>query len=262
MPRLQGVELEDLSWCPAWLRDRATDVLVFAFQLVGWPGAVARVWQPWLRELGHPRVIDCCSGACGPLGGILQEFPLRVTLTDRYPNLAAWRELARRFPEWVDFEEAPLDARCLPPDLQGVVSFFNSFHHLRPAEAEGVLREAVYRGQPIAVFEALERRWSRLPVALGVCLLAPLYALRTRPWRWERFSPLIPLLLAWDGLMSCFRIYDEHDWQNLTAAVDPEGSYHWTFGRLKLGWLPLYCPYLLGRPHDRAPRFAGLIHEA
>lgn len=258
MPRLQGVELEDLSWCPNWLRDQATEVLVFAFNLVGWPRAVSRVWEPWLKELGHPRVIDCCSGACGPLPGILKEFPLRVTLTDRYPNLPAWRELARRFPGWVELEESPLDARCLPPDLDGVISFFNSFHHLPPEQAVGILHEAVHRGQPLAVFEALERRWSRLPIALGVCWLTPLHALWARPFRWSRFSPLVAFLLAWDGFISCFRIYNEEDWRAMIAQADPEQSFEWTFGRLKLGWMPVYCPYVLGRP----ARFAARTGEA
>ena len=82
MPRIHGVELEDLSVCPAWLRDEATEILVFGLNLAGWPKAIARTWLPWLKELHFPRVIDCCSGSSGPIGGILQEHPLRVTVTD------------------------------------------------------------------------------------------------------------------------------------------------------------------------------------
>ena len=115
MPRWHGLELEDLSGCPGWLRDEATEVLVRGLNIAGWPAAIGQRWRPWLEELGHPRVIDCCSGASGPLAGILQQFPMRVTLTDRFPNGVAWQALAEKFPGWVDYEASPVDARCMPP---------------------------------------------------------------------------------------------------------------------------------------------------
>ncbi len=257
MPRVHGVELEDLSLCPAWLRDEATEILVRGLGLAGWPAAVARTWLPWLKELKFPRVIDCCSGSSGPIGGILREHPLRVTVTDRYPNVAAWRELQTRFPGWVDYEPAPVDARCLPPDFQGVWSFFNSFHHFTPADARKVLSEAVLRRQPIAIFEALERRWGRLPNVLFMPFLSLTSILWARPFRWRRLNPLVPFLLTFDGCMSCFRIYTQEELRQMTREVDPGETFDWRIGSFRFGWLPLECPYLLG-----SPRFARPAAEA
>ena len=253
MPRWQGLELEDLSFCPGWLRDEATEILVRGLNLAGWPAAVARLWQPWLNRLGNPRVVDCCSGASGPLAGILREFPVRVTLTDRYPNLKAWQQLAARYPGWVDFDPSPVDARCLPPDLCGVWSFFNSFHHLTPEDGTRVLREAVFRAQPVAIFEALERDWSRLPLVLAMPLLSLTSIFWARPFRWNRLNPLTAFLLTWDGIMSCFRAYSEEDWRTMIDRADSDGAFQWEIGRIRLGWLPVYCPYLLGRPRMFAP---------
>lgn len=257
MPRVHGVELEDSSLCPAWLRDEATEILVRGLNLAGWPSAIARLWLPWLKRLHFPRIIDCCSGSSGPIGGLLREHPIRVTVTDRYPNLEAWKNLQRRFPEWVDYEPAPVDARCLPPDLQGVWSFFNSFHHFTPDDARKVLREAVFRRQPIAIFEALQRRWVRLLSVFLMPLLSFTSILWARPFRWRRLHPLVAFLLTFDGCMSCFRVYTEAELWEMTREVDPEGTFDWQIGSFRLGWTPMDCPYLLG-----SPRFAEAAAEA
>ena len=181
--------------------------------------------------------------------GLLGLLPqMKVRLTDRYPNPLAWSALAQEFPRRLEFSEASLDARCLPPDCQGVWSFFNSFHHLAPPDAARVVAEAVHRDCPLCVFEVVDRHPLRL---LGV-LLVPLFALLTaafqRPFRWRRFHPMILALLLWDGLVSCFRVYQEHDWQGLLAQSDPEGRFEWQMQRVRLGWTPLYCLCVLGHP--------------
>jgi hypothetical protein len=263
MPRLQLLELEDLPLCPSWLRDAATRVLVQALNWSGWPQAIAAHWGPWLEKLGYPPVLDCCSGSAGPLGAILQRLPVRVTLTDRFPNRAAWEELAARFPGRVHWVEGAVDARCPPPESGGVWSFFNSFHHLDREDAAKVVAEAVYRRRPLAVFEALERRWERLPLVLVMPLFALLAGVWTRPWSWRRLFwtyciPLLPFLLLWDGCVSCFRVYGPEEWNNFIARADPEGSFEWEPGTLRLGWVPVNFPYVLGRPRNG---FVGSTHE-
>lgn len=236
LPRWHLVEIEDLPWCPGWLRDRATRVLVRGLNWIGWPGAVARVWGPWLERLGWPAVVDCCSGSAGPWGELLQRLPVKVRFTDRYPNPGAWKELEERFPGRAEGCVTPLDARCLPPDCQGVWSFFNSFHHLSRAEARQVVAEAVHRQQPLAVFEAVDRHWTRLLVTP----LMAVFALLT-----GEFHPLVWALLLFDGWVSCFRCYSREDWQAMLAEADPEGKVRWEFGRFRMGWLPVTGSYLL-----------------
>ncbi len=260
LPRWHAVEWEDLPWCPTWLRNEATEVLVRVLNFAGWPGTVAKLWGPWLEQRGFPTVTDCCSGAAGPMPGLLRLLPqLKVHLTDRYPNLPAWRALQEVFSGRVGSTEVALDARCLPPGLPPVLSFFNSFHHLRPAEAAKVIAEVVHRKQSLCVFEVVDRHPLRL---LGVSLV-PLFALLTaafqRPFRWRRFHPLVPALLLWDGLVSCFRVYQESDWENLLAQSDPQREMEWTFERVRLGWTPLYCLCVLGHPRQMFVPPAGQV---
>lgn len=266
LPRVHGLELEDLGFCPNWLRDEATLVLVRGISLSRWPKSVARVWSPWLRDLGSPRIVDCCSGASGPWPGILQQLPLKVTFTDRYPNLSAWDRIAQSYPGQVDYEVRPVDARCLPADFRGCWSFFNSFHHFAPDDAQKVVEEAVHRGQPLAVFEVVDRHPLRMLAVILMPLVALLSGLWIRPFCWRRIVftylvPLIPLLLLWDGWMSCFRVYSREDWHRMISRADPDGLYRWEFGSMPMGWFPMACPYVWGAPRESA-MFAARLDEA
>lgn len=249
MPRLQLVEIEDLPICPASVRDPATGVLMRGLGFAGWPGAIARRLEPWLTELGWPEIFDCCSGAAGPWPGILRTLPVRVTFSDRYPNRQTWESIAAQFPDRVKWVDGPVDARCPPPNFGGVWTFCNSFHHMDRAAARKIVGEAVYRGRPLAIFEALEKRW----LSLLMVLYMPIFALLTgwlnpRAWLFTYLIPLIPLLLLFDGLVSAFRIYGPEDWREILAESDPDGLFEWEVGRLKLGWVPAHFTYVLGRP--------------
>lgn len=255
MKRRHAPELEDWAACPPAVRDGATDVLVLVLAWIGWPQAIAQRLGPWLAEQEWPAVHDRCSGAGGPLAGLLRRLPppFRLRLSDRFPNLSAWEQLSDQFPGRVEWDSAPLDARCPPPEPRAVWTFCNAFHHFRPRDAQRVLNEATHRGCPVALFEATDRHPLRL---LLVCLV-PLAAWLAGWWLFRRqpvkllltyVLPLIPLLLLWDGWMSCFRIYSKEELEDMKQAADPEGQWDWEVGTLRFARLPLSFRYLLGRP--------------
>jgi hypothetical protein len=75
-----------------------------------------------------------------------------------------------------------------------------------------------------------------------------------RPFRWSRLLltylvPLIPLVVLWDGLVSCCRTRTPQELLALTAAF-PE--YEWSAGYAPGNWLaPVY---LIGRPKNFSSR--------
>ena len=173
-------------------------------------------------------------------------------LTDRYPNMEAFARIAESSDGVISYHAAPIDARDVPPDLRGVRTIFNAFHHFRPADARKVIRSAVDSGQALAVFEVPERR---IPVVV-MTLLAPLMVLLTtpfiRPFRWRRLvftylAPLVPLTCLWDGVVSQLRAYTPRELRQL--ARDAGGTeYAWTAGKVDVGSIPARLTYLLGRP--------------
>ncbi|MEO0601112.1 MAG: hypothetical protein AAF211_06725, partial [Myxococcota bacterium] len=165
-----------------------------------------------LHQTGCHRLIDLCSGASGPLPSLLdllEERGLRphATLTDLYPNA---RSAPERLAEHVDVHPGRVDARHVPAELSGFRLLCNAFHHFQPDDARQILADAVEQREGIAIVEMVERRWgSILLAALGlvwVPLMYPFFGVRRLDHAlFIYLVPLIPLLAAFDGVVSSLR---------------------------------------------------------
>ncbi|MCB9759894.1 MAG: class I SAM-dependent methyltransferase [Alphaproteobacteria bacterium] len=255
MARVHLVELEDQPWFPAVIRDGGTAYLAFALKTFRHTEKIVPPVVDLIRETGATRVVDLCSGGSGPLvalDGALQAAGLDVALvaTDLYPNTQALDTLRQDTDGRVRRHPEPVDARAVPESLAGVRTIFNAFHHFRPDDARAILADAVARGQPIAVVEVVGPQ----PAFLLPMPLAPLFTALSapfwRPFRWTNlfFSwviPLIPLLVLWDGLVSCLRVYQPAELEALTR--DLGEGYRWEILRIPLApGAP--ATVMLGRP--------------
>lgn len=257
MRRMQLVELEDLPWFPAVLRDGGTAYLALAERMSGHARMLVPPLARALKATGATRVIDLCSGAGAPSGAVAdalaeQGQPVEVLLTDRYPNRSAFAHAELAHPGRVRGRTEPVDATDVPADLRGFRTIFNAFHHFPPELARGILRDAVQKRQPIGVFEIV----SREPLMLLAMLTSPIMVTLTLPlwrpfrWQWILWTWLIPvmqLFVLWDGLVSWLRIYSVDELRELVAEIDaPE--WDWEIGTIKLGDAPAHATYLIGTP--------------
>lgn len=257
MKRLHLVELEDLPWFPAVLRDGGTAYLSFVTQRSGHARMLAPVLARAVEATGATRVIDLCSGAGGPVGEVTDALaeagrPLEVLLTDRYPNAGAFEAATRGHGGRVRARLEPVDATAVPAELRGLRTIFNAFHHFRPEAARAILADAAAARQPIAVFEVV----SREPLMLLAMLLTPITVTLTLPlwrpfnWKWIPLTwilPLMQLFVLWDGLVSWLRIYSVPELRELVADLQVPG-WQWEVGTLKLGDAPAHATWLVGRP--------------
>jgi len=260
LPRLQLFELEDQSWFPAVVRDLATDYLHFMEARFELHRPIAPLLAAALRESKTDHVIDLCSGGAGPVPALRKAMaanglPVRLMLTDRYPNVPAFEGAAAHSPGGIDFVLEAVDVRAVPAGLVGFRTLFNSFHHFRPADAVAVLRDAAKNGQPIGIFEIPDRR---LPMLFPFLFLTPFLVLLVtpfiRPFRWRRLLwtyvvPLVPLTCWWDGVVSTFRAYTPMELERLAAGVGAKG-YRWRAGRVPIGSVPGRLTFLVGCPAD------------
>jgi len=257
--RIHLFEFHDQTWCPAPLRDAATAYLFQAFKIGHQATPIVDELAPVLDEMGTHQLLDLCSGGGGPMPLVVDEFrergiDARATLTDRFPNLPRFRRIVESSKGAIDYREEPVDAIDVPAELKGVRTLFNSFHHFRPEEAKGILRSASDSGRPIAVFELVGREplmvLSIFFVWIPVLLLMPF--IRPVRFSWLFFTyviPLIPLLVVWDGLVSCFRIYSVDELEALVAEIpiDP-AKYRWRIGQVSQGKVPAKLTFLVGMP--------------
>jgi len=261
LPRLQLVELEDLPGFPAILRDLATDYLEWAQHIFRTHHAMVPLIDEALQESGTDRIVDLCSGGGGPIRPLVRCLrearpSLHATLTDRFPNRAAFQRAAR---DGVCCWHQPVDAREVPGSLPGLRTLFNAFHHFAPPDAVAVLRAAAEAGQPIAVFEVPERSVRSLLRMLLLTLPVVLAAAPfVRPVRLSRFLwtwlvPAVPLTIWWDGLVSQMRAYTPEELLALGRAASE--SYSWSAAKVPLGTAPANLTYLIGiPPSGDAPR--------
>lgn len=221
--------------------------------------------EPLLQQIlvmtGTAQIVDLCAGGGGPWPRLSRALntrqgqPAPILLTDRYPPAGADQGQTATAGQirWVT---TPLDATHLPAELTGLRTLFTAFHHFAPAHARAMLQDTVNAGQAIAIFE----QTARTPLALLIMYLLPWLALLTapflRPWRparffWTYIIPAIPLVLWFDGVVSCLRTYSERELAALVDSLEPAPSgvpYVWQIGKVRSPLSPLGVRYLIGYP--------------
>lgn len=213
-----------------------------------------------LQRLHVSQIVDLCSGGAGPARVLVRQIHpaggeiLRVILTDKYPNRAAFELTKNETGGKIDYVATPVDATAVPGQLSGFRTLFASFHHFRPDQARAILQDAAQSGQGIAVFEYTERNvwiWTLplllIPVFMWLCM--PL--VRPLTWRhllWTYLVPAVPAMAVWDGLVSCLRTYSPRELDELTGACVSSG-YRWESGRMRT-FGACRITYLFGYPSE------------
>jgi hypothetical protein len=258
MRRRQLVELEDLPWCPAVVRDGGTDWLAFMANGTRVFSSAAPRLRRAMYATGTNRIVDLCAGSGGPWFTLERELakggPVDVELTDLFPNQAAADWAEERSGHRLRYRRSPVNAADVPADLDGVRTMFNGFHHFPPEIARGILGDAVRKRRAIAVFEAANRRDIALlamPLQLPAILL---FTPWVRPFTWSRLFftyvvPLIPLIVLFDGVMSFLRLYLEDDLRELVRSVPGHDTFAWDIG--STGFVGRFgVTHLVGIPKD------------
>jgi hypothetical protein len=253
LPRLHLFELEDLEWFPHTIRNLALDYLGFMEVRFALHKPVMPLLRRMLAQTGTLNVVDLCSGR-GELVLALYEaltsegIDVEFTLTDKFPNLVAFRYISSQHPLKLHYVTGSVDATKVPSELAGLRTIFNAFHHFSPRAARRVLEDAVKAGQSISIFEIPERRL----LTIISLLLTPLFvAFATpfiRPFRWKRLLwtyliPLVPFMCCWDGVISQLRAYTIAELSELTHGLE---DYEWSAGNTPIHGQPGHLTYLLG----------------
>ena len=241
------------------MRDGVTDGLQAVLNFGGVYRTVVARLNHAIDNSGASRVVDLCSGGGGPWPWLYAHIRSRsndqieIVLTDKFPNLAAFKGAFAQTQGRVEFLAESVDANNPPSELQGFRTLFGSFHHLGPRQARAVLQDAVDQRQGIGIFEVARRH----PMAMLSTVLMPLGALIItpfiRPFRlprlfWTYVLPVIPFVLFFDGVISCLRAYPQKE---LRALVDQLNAidYVWEVGEERGSVAPI--TYLIGYPSPK-----------
>ena len=243
MKRYHLFEFEDQDWFPDILRRNMLDYLRFAISLTRVYDPVVPLLQRVLPSGQPVEILDLCSGGGGGIIGIQQNLtqalqqPVRITLSDKFPNLPAFAWVASQSQGAIDYESRPVDAMAVPPSFTCTRTIFSAFHHFKPHQARAILADAARKGVPIGIFEGAGKHYWEIAAAI---LLFPFIFLVVtpfiRPFRFSRLFftylvPLIPLCTIWDGCVSILRLYSPDHLKALTAGI-PARDYVWETGKI------------------------------
>ncbi len=264
MGRLHLFELEDQAWFPALWRGFGTDILQFNQTVIDQSAPLAAPLAAVARRTRARRFVDLCSGSSGPWGRLVDHLAeegceLPVLLTDLFPSETASEQVVAESAGRITRLDAPVDATAVPGELDGVRTLFNGFHHFRPEQARAILQDAIDDGQPIAVAEFVARSpLAMIGIVIAAILATPILSLLIRPFRWSRLFftwivPVVPLLVLWDGLVSCLRVYSPRELEALVAGLRAE-DWHFEVTQLKNPTGPIPITLLVGWPAEGGQR--------
>lgn len=268
MRRLHLFEFTDQTWFPAVLRSSALAFLETMYRLSSAANrTLGEKLAAVLRAAGSDEVIDLASGATGPVLHLLPTLreraggSVKVTLSDLFPTASGQQKVAALGDSSVRYLPTPVDATRAPAELAGVRTIFGAFHHFPQERARDVLRDAFTQRRAIAVFEISARKAPLLAGGFFMPLMVLLITPLIRPLRlgqvvFTYLIPILPFLIAWDGIVSVLRTYTPEELRAMTAElVAPD--YRWEIGELVLKGVPAPVPYLVGMPVGMPVRGSG-----
>jgi hypothetical protein len=261
MRRMHLIEIHDQTWFPRFLRDYVTEALQVIFNVGSLYIPIVSRLQKALKDARVQRVLDLGSGAGGPWLWLCQLVepegyrPIDIWLTDRYPP-ARTCDLERiDSRNRIHFHPAPVDAMDAPADLNGFRTLFTSFHHFRPQEARAILQDAVNKREGIGIFEVPRRCFLTMLLVFAMPVADLILVPFIRPFQWSRLIwnyviPVIPIVLWFDGIVSCMRTYSTRELGEPIAGL-PANNYRWDIGEEKGSLFPVPVTYLIGFPNPR-----------
>lgn len=257
--RFRLFEFEDLSWFPDVVRSGMTDFLRYFIKLLNVYQPVTPLVLEVLEKTREENIIDLGSGGGGAIEQIHQnlikqtEQKIEITLTDKFPNPAAWQYIQQKTNGLIHFYADPVDANSVPEQLKGVRTLFSAAHHFKPEQLQSILKAAVDQRKGICLFDGGDKN---VLMFLGAVILQPLFFFFLTPFFcpfkvsrivFTYIIPIIPFCTVWDGCVSLLRLYRPKELLQLTESIS-NPNYTWKAGRVK-NHLGLHVTYLIGYPN-------------
>lgn len=225
-------EFMDCRWLPSSLRVTLRESLECGLSrpFRGYYDWVVEEIKEVVQRHGIEQVVELGAGTAPLTRRLAADGEMRgVTFIpcDLQPDTAAFRVLAQLYPGAVrpiydtfDFSKP----KAWSQDTLLVLSA--SFHHIPHTRRGRVLESLTMSAGQVMVFEPLRYAPSSFLLALASfvpALATPMLRsgrgrLRRIIWCW--LIPVAPLMLTWDGLISCLRLWRRRNWQDWHCTAD------------------------------------------
>ena len=266
MKRIQLFEFEDFNWFPSTIRTGMTNLLVVLQKMMGTSDVIISIISNTKAKHDFSQIIDLGSGSGGIMLEVIKKLneknqkPIQLLLTDLHPNPELVKRINMSNIPNVSYNESSVDATSRGNLPKGLKTMINSFHHMPPDIAKGILKSAQDNKQPLFIYEIGENTiptllwWLLLPLSLTMLFVMALFMIPfVKPLSWKQLLftyliPIIPLCYAWDGQASIMRIYTFKDVEYLLKDFKNE-TYDWEITTAKKTNGKKAGYYILGLPN-------------
>jgi len=258
LKRVHLFEFEDYSWFPEFIRDGGTDFLGFLLKNLHYYKPVIPLLKDAIHYSKSNHIVDICSGSGKPIHYIFEtaKLELTYTLTDKFPNIDAFKSLKKRSFGRIDFISDSYDILKNPKPIKGLKTLFTAAHHFSPQDLQTILKDSVSQNEPITIFDGGDKH---LGTMIAILLLHPLFFILftpfIKPFKVSRllftyFIPLIPMYAIWDGMISILRLHTPQELFKMAEKADTHKKFKWSYGK-KRNAIGFSVTYLIGVPKSR-----------
>lgn len=237
-------EFGDLSWVPSLYHIYLRKYLVFFYKLFGY----YKLWVPcftrFLEQTAQKTYMECCSGAGDPLPLIVGQTENQTTankkflLSDIQPHSQFTEHFNNNEDSPFHYIESSIDITLEQNNHPHPKIFINSFHHLTPEQVDNLLINNLKNGYSLLILEYVRKT----PMGYLSMLISPLIIALTLPFvvsprhlpvmaLFTYLLPLFPLMLLWDGIISCAHEYNGHDLEKIVEKNQLKANINWTIKR-------------------------------
>lgn len=225
-------EFGDLECVPVLYHIYLRKYLVFFYKVFGY----YKLWVPgflsFIKKIHAKTIMDCCSGDGDPLVLIDrcldqdQVESINYLLSDIRPS----KEVIERFNRSSGrfrYVESAIDVTNITEDFDYPKVFINSFHHFSSQQVEMIFDKNFSRKNEIIILEYVRNT----PLGYVSMFVGPIVVMLTLPFvvslrhlpimaLFTYAIPLFPLMLLWDGIVSCAHEYGRRDLANIVAKLE------------------------------------------
>jgi hypothetical protein len=230
MPHL--FEFMDLPGLPAGLRLTLRDILEVACSppIRPYYTSVAKLILTMLDTRRYENVVELGAGNAPITRAVapkLSSRDVRLIPCDETPDLAAYQELQRQYPDRVTPTIDSIDLskpQDWPPHTLLVLSA--TLHHIPSTVRARVVRHLADSAERVLITEPLRKSVLALfavsftifpALATPAVLVARPGRARRALWCW--LIPIAPLMFVWDGWVSCIRQWTLKEWNSELSSV-------------------------------------------
>jgi len=250
MKRFQLFEFGDQAWLSGWMREGYLDCLSFIHRFYQPYYGLLPTIRQWAEHEKASAILDIGSGSAEHIAVLLEAYkksrltPPHFILSDLYPDIHTYEKLEKKYgKEVITYIEHPLSALNIQGTDVRHWSIFTTFHHFSPTDAHQLLQQLSLKGDGLCILELTQRSVFQAFLMLSglpVHLLVPFFS-RTFGMKKMLFTtiiPIIPLMVAFDGVVSVLRSYTQDEIYNLMPP-DSHQTFNFEYKEVRWRYMPL-----------------------